>query len=194
MRKRTLSTGDIARYCQVTPATIVNWIHAKKLIVYTTPGGQYRMELTKFLDFLRANGFPLPDELASNRALRVLAIDDDEPTLAMLRDAISTAAVPCDIRTASNGYDGLIMVGEFKPDVIILDLRMPTMDGVEMLRRLRANAETRNIRVVVATGLGMTSAAVRKVKRAGVEGLLAKPVDVKRLLALLGEFASAPAR
>jgi excisionase family DNA binding protein len=48
VRRKSLSTGDIARYCQVTPATVVNWIKANKLDVYTTPGGQYRMEVEEF--------------------------------------------------------------------------------------------------------------------------------------------------
>ena len=63
LRRKSLSTGDIARYCQVTPATVVNWIKAEKLQVYTTPGGQYRMEVNDFVGFLETNKLPIPEEL-----------------------------------------------------------------------------------------------------------------------------------
>ncbi|MCK6440491.1 MAG: response regulator, partial [Planctomycetes bacterium] len=182
--------GDLARYCQVTPATIVNWIRAKKLDVYTTPGGQYRMELHKFRKFLTDSGFPIPEELHDEHGRRVLIVDDDEEIVEMLTDALESADANYDISGASNGYDALIKLGSFKPEVLILDLMMPKMDGVELCRRLRANPDTRNIRIIAITALDSEADEVRKIKDIGVETLLAKPVNIDKLCGLVAQYVS----
>lgn len=178
VRKQSLSTGDLARFCQVTPATIVNWIRAGKLDVYTTPGGQYRMERSKFVGFLESNSFPIPDELQSDRQRRILIIEDDADVLDMLKDIVSNLQGSYEVATEDNGFDGLIRVGDFKPDVIVLDLMMPKMDGAEVCRRLRSNAETKDIRIVVITALASSNDLVKKVKRVGVDALHSKPINV----------------
>jgi len=189
MRKQSLSTGDLARYCQVTAATIVNWIRAGKLEVYTTPGGQYRMERQKFIEFLQANEFPIPEELQEERERRILIIDDDEDILNMLTEAVQSLGTHFNVRGARNGYDGLIEVGNLKPDVVSLDLMMPKMDGAEMCRRLRSNPDTKNVRVIVVTGLSGNAELVRKVRRIGVDGVFQKPVDLNEYSALVKKLA-----
>jgi len=189
MRSRSLSTGDMARYCQVTPATIVNWIRAGKLEVYTTPGGQYRMELGKFVDFLNENGFPLPEELQETRVRRLLVIDDDPDILDMLKEVLEEHDPTLEVDGATNGYDALIRVGKTKPDVISLDLMMPKMDSAEMLRRLRGNVETKDIRVVVVTALHSNTDLVRRAKRIGVDGFITKPVDLTHFTELIRSLA-----
>lgn len=178
MRKQSLSTGDLARFCQVTPATIVNWIRAEKLDVYTTPGGQYRMERSKFIQFLEDSGFPIPDELQADRSRRVLVIEDDPDILEMLSDVISDLGDNYEVSTESNGFDGLIRVGTFKPDVIVLDLAMPKMDGAEVCRRLRSNAETKDVRIIIVSALPSNDELVRKVKRVGIDAMHSKPINI----------------
>jgi excisionase family DNA binding protein len=188
MRKTSLSTGDLAKYCQVTSATIVNWIRAGKLDVYSTPGGQYRMELSKFRDFLITNGFPIPDELQERREKRVLVIDDDPDMVTLFADAISALAPAVRAYTAANGIDGLIEVGRLKPDLISLDLDMPHIDGVELCRRLRSNAETKDIPVVVVTGLPIDSEPTGAASGLGVKVLLQKPVDIEQYVAVIRQY------
>lgn len=190
MRNRSLSTGDMARFCQVTPATIVNWIRAGKLEVYTTPGGQYRMERAKFIEFLQESGFPIPEDLQESGVRRVLVIDDDPDILDMLKEVLEEHDPSLEVDGATNGYDALLKVGKTKPDVISLDLMMPKMDGAEMLRRLRGNAETKNIRVVVVTALHSNTDLVRRAKRIGVDGFITKPVDLTHFTELIRSLAA----
>jgi excisionase family DNA binding protein len=189
MRKQSLSTGDLARYCQVTPATVVNWIRAGKLDVYNTPGGQYRMERGKFIEFLKANEFPIPDDLQEERERRVLIIDDDEEILALLTETVQSLGKRFVVFSAKNGFDGLIEAGKVKPDVISLDLMMPKMDGAEMCRRLRLNPETKGTRVIVVTGLSQNTELVRRVKRIGIEAVFQKPVNLTEFGNLIKELA-----
>ncbi len=190
MRKTSLSTGDLAKYCQVTSATIVNWIRAGKLDVYSTPGGQYRMELSKFRKFLLESGFPIPEELRDQREKRVLVIDDDPEMVNLFADAIATLSPAVRAFTAINGIDGLIAVGRLKPDIISLDLDMPHVDGLELCRRLRSNAETKDIPVIVVTGLTPDSDSPEEALGLGVKAVLHKPVDVTQYINVIRQHAA----
>jgi CheY-like chemotaxis protein len=192
-RRSSLSTGDIARHCQVTPATVVNWIKAGKLKVYSTPGGQYRMEVKAFIDFLNENKFPVPEELAPASERRILVIDDDEDILKLAAESLEEYMPNAEIETSSDGYDGLLKIGSFRPHAIVLDLMMPRVDGAEVCRRLRGNTETKNVFIIAVSGLSADNELVRKVKRIGVDDFFTKPLkyeevakSLKRLLKVSG--------
>jgi len=180
-RRSSLSTGDIARHCQVTPATVVNWIKAGKLKVYSTPGGQYRMEVKAFIDFLNENKFPVPEELAPASERRILVIDDDEDILKLAAEALEEYMPNAVIETSSDGYDGLLKIGAFKPHAIILDLMMPRIDGAEVCRRLRGNTDTKNVFIIAVSGLAADNELVRKVKRIGVDDFFNKPLKYEEV-------------
>lgn len=180
-RRNSLSTGDIARHCQVTPATVVNWIKAGKLKVYSTPGGQYRMEVKAFLEFLQENKFPVPDELAPASERRILVVDDDEQILELATEALSEHMPNARIETSADGYDALLKIGSFKPHAVVLDLMMPRVDGAEVCRRLRGNQDTKNVFIIAVSGLAADSELVRKVKRIGVDDFFTKPLKYEEV-------------
>ncbi len=180
-RRKSLSTGDIARHCQVTPATVVNWIKAGKLEVYTTPGGQYRMDTDAFLAFLDKNKFPVPEELQPARQRRILVMDDSPAMLDAATSALSRHLPGSVLETSADGFEGLIKIGSFKPHALVLDLMMPRLDGAEVCRCLRAGTETRNMFIVALSGLAADNELVRRVKRIGVDAFLTKPVDMTDL-------------
>jgi excisionase family DNA binding protein len=188
VRRKSLSTGDIARYCQVTPATVVNWIKAKKLEVYATPGGQYRMEVEEFLKFLDKNRFPVPDELAPGKERRILVVDDDPEILELATEALGEYLPNVVIEESGDGYDALMKIGSFKPHAVVLDLMMPRVDGAEVCRRLRANNDSRNIYIVAVSGLAADSDLVRKVKRIGVDAFFTKPLDFAEVAKAIGKL------
>lgn len=181
LRRQSLSTGDIARHCQVTPATVVNWVKAGKLKVYTTPGGQYRMELEEFVRFLDTHGLPVPEELQTGRQRRVLVIDSDARVLAHAAEKLPGLLPRVVVETTGEGYDGLMLVGSFRPHVVVLDLMMPGIDGAEVCRRLRTNHDTRNMFVVAVSGLAPDNELARRVKRIGVDAFLSRPLDMTEL-------------
>ncbi len=183
-----MSTGDIARYCQVTPATVVNWIKAHKLEVYTTPGGQYRMDVEAFLKFLEKNRFPVPEDLAPGKERRVLIVDDDPEILEKATEALGRHLSGVLIEESGDGYDALLKIGGLKPHAIVLDLTIARLDGAEVCRRLRANNDTRNTFIVAVSGLAADSELVRKVKRIGVDGFFTKPLDFPELAKTVGKL------
>ncbi len=188
VRRKSLSTGDIAGYCQVTPATVVNWIKAGKLAVYTTPGGQYRMEVEEFLKFLGQNAFPIPEELRPTAERRLLLIDDDPALLEQATLELGERLPGLMIAEANHGYDGLLQIGAFKPHAIVVDVLMHSIDGLEFIRRLRGTEEGRNLFIIALCAATTESDLVRKIKRAGVDGFLPKPVQYPELVKVLARL------
>jgi len=113
----------------------------------------------------------------------VLAIDDDPNSLEIIRRIL--ASTPVDVRTAGDGAAGLAEVGREKPDVIVLDLMMPGMDGFEVLSRLRADPATADVPVVVVTAKDL-NAAERATLKTHAAALLQKgsfkPEDLERVV------------
>ena len=192
VRRKSLSTGDIARYCQVTPATVVNWIKAGKLEVYTTPGGQYRMDVGDFVDFLRENKLPIPEELQPSNERRLLLIDNDPEVLERATQAIAQALSTVILEESDNGYDGLIKLGSFKPHAVLIDMALPGIDVGEAVRRLRANNETRNMFVVTVGGDEADPEVMRKVRRIGVDAMLNRPLKYDELTRTIARLLKLP--
>lgn len=193
VRRKSLSTGDIARYCQVTPATVVNWIKAGKLEVYTTPGGQYRMGVNEFVKFLEENQLPIPEELQPSNERRVMIIDRDPEVLERATHTIAQFLPTVILDESDDPYDGLIKVGALKPHALALDLGLRHVDPAEMCRRLRQNQDTRNMFIVAIAGEHPESDVVRRVRRVGVDVVLNKPLDYDDLARTLGRLLKLPA-
>lgn len=82
---------------------------------------------------------------------KVLVVEDEEILLTALKEELLTGGYEVD--GAEDGVEGLEKVKTFKPDLILLDLLMPKMDGMEMLQKLKADSETRDVPVVILTNL-----------------------------------------
>src|SRR5262245_833010 len=91
------------------------------------------------------------------------------------------------VRSASNGADGVILAQEQRPDIILMDLVMPLMDGVVATRRLKADAQTADIPVLALTGRGLGDEA--RARAAGCDGFITKPFGREDLLAQVAAFA-----
>lgn len=104
----------------------------------------------------------------------VLIVDDNERNRKLARDVLRAAG----LRTieAASGGDGLALAAERRPDVILLDLRLPDMDGMEVARTLRDNVQTVWIPVVALSA--MRAAGEASLQSAGFAGYLEKPIDV----------------
>ncbi|MCB9932266.1 MAG: response regulator [Planctomycetes bacterium] len=187
-RRKSLSTGDIARHCQVTPATVVNWIKAGKLQVYTTPGGQYRMDAAEFVGFLEQNRLPIPEELQPSNERRVLLIDNDPEVLERSTQSIARYLPTVILEESDNAIEGLVKLGAFKPHAAVIDLELPSVDVAELCRRLRTGADTRNMFLVVVGENTADPELVRRVRRIGVDAALPRPLNFDELSRTLGRL------
>ena len=115
--------------------------------------------------------------------LKILAIDDLRDNLTVLKAVITDAFPKAAVYTALNGKDGLELASTVNPDVIILDIIMPEMDGFEVCRRLKRTPELKDIPVVFLTALKTNKKSRIKALELGAEGFLGKPIDEPELIA-----------
>lgn len=139
----------------------------------------------------RAAALPVAEEkstlveaavLAPHAARRVLVVDDNEDAAAMLSEAL--LACGHTTRIAEDGIEALRIAGEFNPDVALLDIGLPVMDGYELARRFGDDPQLRHVRLVAITGYGQEQDRARSAE-AGFTEHLVKPVDLEQVRLLL---------
>lgn len=139
------TASDVARFCQVDLKTIHNWADKGEIRHFRTPGRHLRFRRLDVLDFLRKYGYPIPDVLRMGKP-KVVAVDSDPNVLAALRRALSRRF---ELTTFQDPFEALVAVGNIQPDALVLDVKMPGLDGVRILERLRSIESTSHIRCII---------------------------------------------
>jgi CheY-like chemotaxis protein len=122
----------------------------------------------------------------------VLIVDDDEAFLATLSDAFTWQGHGhYKVEVAQDGYEGLIRVGGFRPDVLILDIRMPGLNGFKVCQRIKADPATRATRILAVSGYAQGD-TMTQAFAAGADAFLAKPIDLARLRAEVDRLMGSP--
>ncbi len=147
---RLFTTFEVGRICGVFHTTVINWVNKGKLKAHTTPGGHRRIALPDLLEFMRRFEIPIPEGLA-HRGRRVMVVEDDESVRKLLVNAVR--GIPdVEVEDCESGLQALIAIGKEAPDVLLLDIRIPEVDGLEVLKVLRANEQLRPMKIVAVTG------------------------------------------
>jgi CheY-like chemotaxis protein len=115
----------------------------------------------------------------------VLVVDDNPVNLKLLVYLLTARGY--EVRTAADATAALAEVREYPPRLILMDLQLPGMDGLELTRRLKADDATRNIVVVAVTSYAMKGDEDRA-RAAGCDGYVAKPVDTRALPGLVASL------
>ncbi len=180
---KTLSTSKAARLIGVGVVSVVNWIDQGQIKAGRTPGGHRRIAVEDLIDFLHRHKLPVPKELLPS-APRVLIVDDEPAIREWIRDEIAEAHPDYEVKQAKDGFSAGELVGEWRPDVVILDLRMPGMDGMEVCRQIKARQDAKNTAVIAITAY-YSPKAETEILACGARVCLEKPVRSKVLLAEL---------
>ncbi len=116
---------------------------------------------------------------------QILVVEDQEDNRIILRDLLASAGY--DVIEALNGRDGVGLAESEKPDLILMDIQLPVMDGYEATRRIKANPALESIPVIAVTSYAL-SGDEAKAKAAGCDGYVTKPFRPRDLLAKVREF------
>ncbi|MDP8246856.1 MAG: response regulator [Candidatus Tritonobacter lacicola] len=185
--QRPLTTGEVGRYCSVSYNTVSKWVKNGKLKAYRTPGGHYRIRKGDLISFLKKHDIIVPDALLIEKK-RVLIVDDEPEMVQIIEDTLREGEEEFDIASAYNGYGACLKIGNFRPDLVILDIKMPDIDGFEVCRRIKISDETKKMKVLVITAYPESS-YIRRIREAGADSLMTKPFDLQglreRVLSLL---------
>lgn len=175
-----MSTFDVASMLEVDPGSVANWIDSGRLKAYRTPGGHRRVSDEDLLAFLRQHNMPIPQRLVQ-KTVKIVIVDDEPAITEMVARAIGLSHPEYQIHQAHDGFQAGSMIATLRPDVVILDLRMPGMDGFSVCRQIKEQEQTRHAAVVAMTAYPSPEAEA-EILRCGAKACLAKPLDFGRLV------------
>lgn len=177
------TSRQVADLLGVSDTTVVNWIDSQRLPAGKTGGGHRRVARADLVAFARDHGYRLPrDVLVEHERPRVLVVDDDQDFAETVREYLSR--YDFDVAVEVSGFSAGFEVRRHKPDVILLDLMMPTMDGFEVLSKLRGDEETCHVPVIACTGY-RDPAMDERIREARFDNLVEKPLRLDKLVELL---------
>lgn len=188
MADKVYTTYEVANLCGVHHTTVINWVDSGVLKGYATPGGHRRIKSTDVLEFLKRYKIPLPEEFSS-RSRRVLIVDDDIEFLEELREALEGNGLELDC--ALNGFEAGRKVYKKKPDLILLDFKIPGIDGFQVCEILHKDKDTADIPIIAITSL-KSEEDVQRIKRCGVKRYLSKPLDIAELKESIEKIVNVP--
>ncbi len=178
--KTVFTTGEAAKVCNVSQQTIIRCFDSGQLKGFRVPGSRFRRIPRDVLyRFMKDNGIPT-DALESGRR-RALIVDDDEELVELIRDVFD-ADGRFDVRVANNGFDAGMMVKEYKPDIIVLDVMLPDINGKEVCQRVRSDSTLDDVRIICISGM-VEADKIDDLKEAGANEFMQKPFEVDALFA-----------
>ena len=169
-----LTLGRAARYLGVAQSTIRKWSDSGRVRAFKTPGGHRRYRRADLDNFLEGSG---PE---SRSGPVVLIVDDDETLREYVRVNLEMEGYT--IHEAASADDGMRVLDELRPDLVLLDVMMPSVDGWEMLRLMHERHGVGSIPVVMFSGKVDPQAADQAAER-GAQGFIGKPFDPNELIA-----------
>jgi two-component system, cell cycle response regulator DivK len=126
-----------------------------------------------------------PDQKPGEKANRILVIEDTEDNRAIMRDLLTGAGY--EVMEANDGAAGVAAAKTLVPDLILMDIQLPVLDGYEATRRIKAMPELAHIPIIAVTSYAL-SGDEAKTKAAGCNGYVAKPFSPRQLLAQVRGF------
>lgn len=177
--KTVFTTGEAAKICKVSQQTIIRCFDSGQLRGFRVPGSRFRRIPRDILyRFMKENGIPT-DALESGRR-KALVVDDDEELVELIRDALERDG-RFEVRVANNGFDAGMMVKEYRPDIIVLDIMLPDINGKEVCQRVRSDSSLDETRIICISGM-VEQDKIADLRAAGADDFLQKPFEVDSLI------------
>lgn len=177
--KTVFTTGEAAKICKVSQQTIIRCFDNGTLKGFRVPGSRFRrIPREQLFTFMRDNGIPT-DALESSKR-KVLIVDDDQELVELLVDAFERDG-RFETRMANNGFDAGMLVKEFRPDLVVLDVMLPDINGKEVCQRVRSDETLDSVKIICISGM-VEQDRVADLKAAGANDFMQKPFPVDRLL------------
>jgi len=182
---RIFSALEVANICGVVNQTAINWIKNGYLKAFTTPGGQYRVYSEDLVEFLSSRNMRMPKELldltdGKSALQKILVVDDDETINNLIRDFLVKKFPDFSILQAFDGFEAGKLVAEEKPALIVLDVDLPGINGRELCKKIKADQNLGNPRILTITGLDDPDLKEAILKE-GADAFMSKPLDFDEL-------------
>ena len=177
--KTVFTTGEAAKICKVSQQTIIRCFDSGQLRGFRVPGSRFRRIPRDILyRLMKENGIPT-DALESGRR-KALIVDDDEELVELIRDALD-ADGRFEVRVANNGFDAGMMVREYHPDIIVLDVMLPDINGKEVCQRVRSDTALDDVKIICISGM-VEQDKIEDLKASGANEFMQKPFEIEHLI------------
>ena len=177
--KTVFTTGEAAKICKVSQQTIIRCFDNGQLKGFRVPGSRFRRIPREMLyKFMKDNGIPT-DALESGKR-KVLLVDDDVELVELMTKVLEDDG-RFEVRVAATGFVAGMMVKEYRPDMIVLDVMLPDINGKEVCHRVRADSTLEDVRILCISGM-IEEDKVQDLKLSGADDFLHKPFEIEDLI------------
>ena len=178
-KKTVFTTGEAAKICKVSQQTIIRCFDNGSLKGFRVPGSRFRrIPREQLHSFMKDNGIPT-DALESGKR-KVLIVDDDESLVELMLDAFA-ADGRFDLKKANNGFDAGMLVKEFRPDLVVLDVMLPDINGKEVCQRVRSDSTLDTVKIICISGM-VEQDKIKELIDAGANDFMNKPFEIEQLI------------
>jgi excisionase family DNA binding protein len=185
--KKFYTSVEAAALLMVSPVTVREWARKGVLPSVSTAGGHRRFLLEGLREFAAAHGIRLEHGSAGGdvERMRVLVVDDDAIFAKYLHEIIVAADPAVHVERAGDGFEAGQLTETLRPQLVVIDVNMPRVDGIELCRRLRRSATTGKSRLVVLSA-ALTADNIASARTAGADAWLEKGASRAEILRVLG--------
>lgn len=177
--KTVFTTGEAAKICKVSQQTIIRCFDNGSLKGFRVPGSRFRrIPREQLFSFMKDNGIPT-DALESGKR-KILVVDDDEELVELLVDVFERDG-RFETRTANNGFGAGMLVKEFRPDLVVLDVMLPDINGKEVCQRVRSDKSLESVKIICISGM-VEQDKIADLRAVGADDFMHKPFTVDKLL------------
>jgi len=177
--KTVFTTGEAAKICKVSQQTIIRCFDNGSLKGFRVPGSRFRrIPREQLYSFMKENGIPT-DALESGKR-KLLIVDDDEELVELMTDVFARDG-RFEIKSANNGFGAGMLVKDFRPDLVILDVMLPDINGKEVCQRVRNDPNMKTVKIICISGM-VEQDKIADLRAAGADDFMNKPFSVDKLL------------
>jgi excisionase family DNA binding protein len=177
--KTVFTTGEAAKICKVSQQTIIRCFDSGQLKGFRVPGSRFRrIPRNELFQFMRENGIPT-DALESGKR-KILVVDDDAELVELITDVLDKDG-RFEVRSVNNGFDAGMMVKEYHPDLIVLDVMLPDINGKEVCQRVRSDPTMDDVKIVCISGM-VEQDKIEDLRASGADDFMQKPFEVDQLV------------
>ncbi len=177
--KTVFTTGEAAKICKVSQQTIIRCFDSGQLRGFRVPGSRFRRIPREALyRFMKENSIPT-DALESGRR-RVLIVDDDQAVVDLISEVLATDN-RFEYKVVNNGFGAGMLANEYHPDLIILDVMLPDINGQVVCELIRKDTAMADIKIICISGM-VEEDRIADLKAAGADDFLHKPLDIDELM------------
>lgn len=177
---KIFTVSQASKYCKVAPKTIINWIEAGHISAYKTVGGHRRIKKEDLDRFLEEHKMPAFDQPSEDARKKILVVDDDKIIVETIVQSLEEDEHGYELISAADGFEAGIQVSHFKPDLIILDIMMPDINGYGVCKKIKSSPGTKNIKIIVLSAY-LDEESYRQMKEYGADACFSKPLPLPEL-------------